>query len=282
MITMSTQLIGFSIGGIARRFLVQPHSMIWPANLVTCALFNTLHATQYAGIGSRGGISRERFFFFAFTASFCWYFLPGYFFQALSYFSWVCWISPDNVPLNEMFGYQHGLGMSIITFDWAQIAFIGSPLATPWWAEANTAAGFVFFFWFLTPVLHYTNTWSSRYMPISSRVSYDHFGKRYNVTRIVNPVDASFDAAEYEAYSPLFLPTTFALAYGLSFASVTATLTHAFLYFRKQVWVRARRSMDEQPDVHARLMSKYRQVPDWWYAVIFGALPRAFALPCTG
>jgi hypothetical protein len=38
------------------------------------------------------------------------------------------------------------MGMSLITFDWAQIAFIGSPLATPWWAEANVAFGFVFFF----------------------------------------------------------------------------------------------------------------------------------------
>jgi hypothetical protein len=60
---MSTQLIGFSIGGIARRFLVQPPSMIWPVNLVTCALFNTLHSTQYAGIGNHGGISREKFYF---------------------------------------------------------------------------------------------------------------------------------------------------------------------------------------------------------------------------
>jgi hypothetical protein len=29
-----------------------------------------------------------------------WYFLPGYLFQALSYFNWVCWIAPDNIPLN--------------------------------------------------------------------------------------------------------------------------------------------------------------------------------------
>lgn len=26
------------------------------------------------------------------------------------------------------------------------------------------------------------------------------------------------------------------------------------------------------PDIHARLMSKYREVPDWWYAVIFLAM----------
>lgn len=53
-----------------------------------------------------------------------------------------------------MFGYTSGLGMSMITFDWSQIAYIGSPLATPWWAEANVAAGFVGFFWFLAPLLY--------------------------------------------------------------------------------------------------------------------------------
>ena len=38
-----------------------------------------------------------------------------------------------------------------------------------------------------------------------------------------------------------------------------ATLMHAFLYFRKQIWVQSRRSLREQPDIHARLMSKYPQ-----------------------
>ncbi len=47
-------------------------SMIWPANLVNCALFNTLHSQQYAGIGTRGGLSRERFFVYWFSASFFW------------------------------------------------------------------------------------------------------------------------------------------------------------------------------------------------------------------
>lgn len=63
---------------------------------------------------------------------------------------------------------------------------------------------------------------------------------------------------------------TFAISYGLSFASITATLTHALLYFRKQIWAQSRRSMHEQSDIHARLMSKYKQVPEWWYGIIFG------------
>lgn len=93
MLVMSTQLIGFSIGGIARRFLVTPPSMstsavfpslssvltltlrpVWPNSLVTCALFNTLHSQTYPGMGNNahGGLSRERFFAYAFVSSAVW------------------------------------------------------------------------------------------------------------------------------------------------------------------------------------------------------------------
>ena len=129
-------------------------------------------------------------------------------------------------------------------------------------------AGFVVIFWIVTPILHYTNTWYGLYMPISSRDSYDNTGAPYNVTKILTE-DNTLDLEKYKAYSPLFLSTTFALSYGLSFASITATLTHAFLYYRKQIWTQARKAMHEQPDIHARLMSRYRQVPEWWYAVVF-------------
>lgn len=157
--------------------------------------------------------------------------------------------------------------MSILTFDWAQIAYLLSPLATPWWAQANILAGFVFFFWFITPILYFTNTWYAQYLPILSSHAFDNTGEYYNVTRILTPGN-TLDHVKYEAYSPLFLPTVFAMSYGLSFASVCATLTHAFLYFRKQIWVQSRRSLSETPDIHARLMSKYQEVPDWWYGVI--------------
>jgi hypothetical protein len=59
---MSTQLIGFSIGGICKRFVVAPPSMIWPDNLVTAVLFNALHGRETSGTQAYGGISRLRFF----------------------------------------------------------------------------------------------------------------------------------------------------------------------------------------------------------------------------
>lgn len=115
---------------------------------------------------------------------------------------------------------------------------------------------------------------------MSSRISYDRYGNSYNVTAIINE-DATLNVAQYEAYSPLFLSTVFAMSYGLSFASITSTLMHTILYFRKQIWTQSRRSMSEQPDIHARLMSYYRQVPEWWYAIILCTFPQFHFLSCT-
>ncbi|KAF8996022.1 small oligopeptide transporter [Cyathus striatus] len=278
MLVMSTQLIGFSIGGIARRFLVNPASMIWPNTLVSCALFNTLHSQSYAGIGQHEGITRERYFAYAFCAAVMWYFIPGYLFQALSVFSWVCWIAPQNVKINQMFGYHTGLGFSLLTFDWNQIAFTGSPLSTPWWAEANVMIGFVFFYWFLTPILYYKNVWHSQYMPISSLNAYDNTGALYNVTKIIDK-NATLNLEAYKAYSPLYLSATFVMSYGLSFLSITSTMTHAIIHFWKPMKLHFSRSVREQPDIHAQLMSRYPQVPEWYYGCIF-VITFTFACIC--
>ena len=40
-----------------------------------------------------------------------------------------------------------------MTFDWAQIAYIGSPLLTPWWAAANVVGGLVIVMWVIAPIL---------------------------------------------------------------------------------------------------------------------------------
>ncbi|KAF9221234.1 small oligopeptide transporter [Gyrodon lividus] len=242
-LVMSTQLIGFSAGGVVRRFLVSPPSMIWPSTLVSCALFNTLHSQQYAGTGRLGGVSRERFFAYAFTGSFLWYFFPGYLFQALSYFSWVTWIWPDDAG--------ESCGMSVITFDWSQIACVTFPIGARW-AAANILFGFVVF-----------------YCEIQSREVYDNMMQPYNVSRILSP-QVTLNMEAYESYSPLFMSACFAVSYGYTeHPTAVATLVHAFIHFRKQIIQQARRSLREQPDIHARLMSQYPQVPEWWYLALF-------------
>jgi len=129
MICLSSQLMGYSIAGLFRRFLVWPSSMIWPGALVNSALFNTLHKSYSQK--DKKHMSRQRFFVIAATGSFVWYWFPGYIFTALSWFNWACWIAPNNVTVNALFGYASGLGMGFITFDWAMISYFGSPLVIP-------------------------------------------------------------------------------------------------------------------------------------------------------
>ncbi len=75
-------------------------------------------------------MTRERFFLIFFIGSLVYYFIPGYLFTALSVFNWICWIVPNNVTVNSLFG-AYGLGMSVLTFDWTMISYLGSPLVTP-------------------------------------------------------------------------------------------------------------------------------------------------------
>ncbi|KAH9979447.1 OPT oligopeptide transporter protein-domain-containing protein [Lactifluus volemus] len=260
---MSTQLIGFSIGGICQRVLVAPASMIWPGNLAVCAIFNTLHAQDTAGNQGRDGISRLRFFTYISIGYFFYNFFPSYLFTALSYFSWVCWIAPNNVKINHLFGITHGLGMGLVNFDWGQItSFLSSPLLFPWWTAANTGFSIIFFYWFLLPILYYSNVWYSAYLPLVSSQAFDNTASVYNLSRVITP-DGSFNLDGYQGYSPLFLPLSFVIFYGLSFASYTALLVHTLLYNSKQIWTHAFCTV--QPDIHVRLMSIYKEVPGWWY-----------------
>jgi len=264
MLNLSTQIIGFSLGGLLRKFLVWPSSMIWPGALVNCALFNTLHKSY--GQTDRSHWTREKFFCIVLAGSFAWYWLPGYIFTALSVFNWVCWIVPNNVVANQLFGTASGLGMGVFTFDWAMIAYIGSPLVTPWWSEANTAVSFVIFFWIITPIIYYTNSFFTSYLPISSYLTFDNTGAPFDPQQILT--SGTFDAAKYEAYSPLFMSSTLAMAYALSFASFTAVLTHTFIWYRRDLVRRMRRSLKDESDIHSRLMQVYPEVPQLWYAIL--------------
>ena len=65
--------------------------------------------------------------------------------------------STENLVVNQLFGTVSGLGMGFITFDWSQIAYIGSPLMVPWWAQVHIFACFVVMHWLILPTLYYTN-----------------------------------------------------------------------------------------------------------------------------
>ncbi|KAF5366690.1 hypothetical protein D9757_013582 [Collybiopsis confluens] len=265
LLCIGSQVLGFSLGGLLQKYVVWPSSMVWPGALVTAALFTALHKNY--GEQNHGRITRGRFFLYALLGSFAYYWLPGYLFTALSVFNWVCWFAPNNVPVNTLFGTSTGLGMGILTFDWSMIAYIGSPLVTPWWSELNTTVSLVVQFFILAPILYFTNAFNTAYLPISAPISFDNTGAPYNVSRVVT--DGQFDNSKYLAYSPVFIPVTLCIAYASSFASFSALFVHTFLWFRRDIARRFRSTLMDERDVHFRLMQAYREVPRAWYMAIF-------------
>ncbi|KAH7328547.1 OPT family small oligopeptide transporter [Stachybotrys elegans] len=274
LLTISTQSLGYGIAGMMRKFLVYPASMIWPGNLVAVTLMNAMYEKDVEKDPSvlGGSMPRYRWFAIITAASFLYYFIPGFFAQFLSVFAFATWLAPDSPLVNQLFGGVTGLSLLPITFDWTQISgYIGSPLIPPWHAIANTLIGVIVFFIFGSSFLHYTGAWYGEYLPISDSGTYDNTGARYNTSRILTP-DFTLDEEAYKNYSPLFLSTTFAISYGLSFAAISSLIVYTYLHNGKQIWRQYRNSTSEKPDIHMKLMRKYKEAPTWWYMSLFAVM----------
>jgi len=65
------------------------------------------------------------------------------------------------------------------------------------------------------------------------------------------------------------------MTYTVAYALTTAMLVHTALWHGPRIWRVMRRQKVESPDIHAKLMLEYEDVPRWWY---LGALLALFAL----
>ena len=153
---LATQFIGYGVAGITRRYLVKPAAMMWPGVLPTVALLNSfhgkgeMHAKKYP-------MSRYTFFWLAFVIAFFWELIPLYFAPAFATVSVLCFMSNNRtIKLLGSSGYQEGLGIMSLSFDWSTFQ-IQYPLYTPFWAACNYFGSAIFFGWFLTPLVHYNN-----------------------------------------------------------------------------------------------------------------------------
>lgn len=281
---ITTLCTGFGLAGLARRFLVWPAAMIWPSNLVNAQLFYTLHDHPSPDASEANGwsINKYKYFLIVFAGAFVWYWFPGWIFQGLSYFTFICWALPNNVTVNKLFGGLHGYGLLPVTLDWTVISgYAGSPLIPPWHAIANTVFGVFIFYQAVSMGLHFSGAWYADFLPVQSSSSFDNTGAKYNVSRILND-KLEFVEEAYHRYSPLFLSTQFALCYGLSFAAVAAVVVHVALYHGPEIWRQFKLARQQEDDIHMRLMKKYRDAEDWWYAAVFVIMiGLSFAVVCA-
>lgn len=296
---------------MCRRFLVYPAYCVWPSSLVTIALNSAFHdasteASTVAGpFKTTWRMPRLRLFAWGFGLMFCYFWLPNYLFTALTYFSWITWISPDNANLARITGVSKGLGVNPLpTLDWNILTYQVDPLVVPFFTTFNFFLGMLFSM-FIIVAIYYSNAFNTAYLPINSNRPFDHFGKSYNVTAIIDD-RGIFDGPKYEAYSPPFLSAGNVVIYMFFFALYSATITYGFLYHRHEIMLGLgdfRRSITrripgfrkksgqeiegdddglEDPnklDVHNRLMAAYKEVPEWWYML---CLVVAIALGMVG
>jgi len=107
LLTISTQILGYALAGLTRRYLVRPSGMIWPGTLISASMFSTLHKEENKPANG-WRITRSKFFLCIFSGSVAFYFLPGLLMPALSYFSVITWFAPKNVTVANLVSTNAG------------------------------------------------------------------------------------------------------------------------------------------------------------------------------
>lgn len=59
------------------------------------------------------------------------------------------------------------------------------------------------------------------------------------------------------------------MTYTIAFALTLAMLVHTALWHGPRMWRVVRNQRTEPLDIHAKLMEVYREVPQWWYGIVF-------------
>ncbi|EMR68687.1 putative opt oligopeptide transporter protein [Eutypa lata UCREL1] len=238
-------------------------------------------------------ISQLRFFAIAFVGMFVYFWFPQYIFTALSMFSWLSWIDPNNLNLATITGFNNGLGINPWpTWDWNTMLFDATdPLVVPFFSGQAMALNFIgaCISGCVIAALWYTNSNFTGYLPINSNRVYDNTGQLYNVSRTVD-VEGLFSDKEYQSYSFPFLSSGNLVVYLFFFSIYSATISYAYLYHRHEIAMGFRNLVNSfrrtnkktevgYDDIHNQLMAKYDDAPEWCVVFLGLLLCTLFLVP---
>lgn len=286
---LSTQFLGFGLAGLVRHVLVYPAQCIWPSVMPTLALNKALLSRERKETINGWSISRYKFFIYCFIFMFFYFWIPNFFFQALSTFNWITWISPQNFKLATITGSITGLGINPWpTFDWNVVTSLLAPLNTPFFAIANNYLGTLLAGACVIPAIYFTNMYYTGFLPINSSRLFTNTGDEYEVTEILT--NNILDEEKYQNYSPPYYSAANLVVYGAFFALYPALIVHAILYHRKtlvkgitEIWTSIKskeRTIDRFTDAHSRMMAQYDEVPLFWFFAV-SAISVILAIVCV-
>ncbi|GAA5888097.1 hypothetical protein JCM16303_001503 [Sporobolomyces ruberrimus] len=268
LLLLSTQLIGFGLSGLTYRLLVRPTAMLWPSQLVTVSLYQTLHGKDEEDVKETK--ERMRFFSYSFASIFGWQFIPSVVFPTLTSIAVLCLINNQSWVMRTLGSGYRGFGILDFSLDWSVIGGTGA-LYTPFFAQCSYFAGLAFNLWLVTPILYFSNFWDAQKYdsPVGAHLYNSTFG-RFDVKEILNP-DLSLNEAAYDRLGPLRLAPYFALSYGISFAILMSAITSVLIWHSGDI-KKAFTARSGEGDVHIKLLERnYLNVPRSWYIATFGA-----------
>lgn len=295
LLAISTQFLGFGFALIMKKVCVYPAKALWPTLLPTIVLNRALlRKGGESGHPIHGWkISRYNFFYVVFFFSFAYNWIPSYFFTALSTFNWPTWLSPKLIHLVNVTGTNYGLGLNPFpSLDW-NIINAGECLTLPFYTYVNQYIGMLGGLMTILIVYYTNNKWTA-YLPINSNKLFNNKAQVYNVHDILNE-KSQFDVGKYEQVGPPYFSAANLVLYGAYFTLYPFAILYNFIV----EWSSMRASFanvyhtvidsfkadaDKQlqfgkyaNDPHCKMMSKYEDVPDWWFLMIL-AVSTLFAI----
>ncbi|KAF9047508.1 OPT oligopeptide transporter protein-domain-containing protein [Panaeolus papilionaceus] len=276
----ATQMLGYGIAGLLRRFLVYPTYAFYPNYISVANLLQSLH---FGGILN---LKRRRFFWIAarfpilywlFAAIFCWEWIPQYAFPLLTAFSVICLADNGRHDfVRNLFGAgssNEGLGLLSFSTSWTLITQ-GNPLVWPLQTQINSYLGLVLGYIVLTSA-YYSDVFNGRDIPFMSTSLFGKDGNTYNQTAVIGS-DFKLDPAALETVGLPRYTTT----YAVSQLSYNLSLGAAFTYILLWHWPELKSAFGglqflksghdlTVDDPHYKQMQKYPEVPQWVYGAVF-------------
>ncbi|KAI0746554.1 OPT oligopeptide transporter [Daedaleopsis nitida] len=264
-----SQMLGYGVAGILRTLLVYPTYAFYPSYISVVNLLQSLH---FGGVLNH---KKRRYFWIVFAAIFCWEWIPQYPFPLLTAFSIICLADNGRHKfVRNLFGAgssNEGIGLFSFSTSWTLITQ-GQPLVWPLRTQVNSYIGIALGYIVLT-TSYYNNVFGGRDILWMSQALFGQDGKSYNQSAILTP-ENTLDQSKFESVGLPRYTTTYAISQMCYNFSLGAAIVHVFLWHWPELRqafgsMRFLRSEQEIDDPHYIEMKKYKEVPQWWYGLLF-------------
>ncbi|OZJ06026.1 hypothetical protein BZG36_01102 [Bifiguratus adelaidae] len=128
--------------------------------------------------------------------------------------------------------------------------------------------------------VYYSDLWNAKSFPFLSQELWlnEPYSTFYNATpynqSMILDANNQVNLTALEQYGLPWYSTTYVMYILVGNLATTATITHVALYHGKAIWgtlkaIRRGKSHQGVNDIHYQMMQKYKEVPFWWYGILF-------------